>query len=250
MKNGTAIKMAGLTKVYRLSRQREVAALDSLDLEIKEGEIFGLLGPNGSGKTTAIKLTLGLLFPTSGTVEVFGESSQGVAIKNQIGYLPENPYYYRYLTGPELLAFYGSLFDMEKEKMRERRAKLLQTVGLDKAAHLSLKHYSKGMLERIGLAAALLNDPKLLILDEPTTGLDPIGSREIRGLLLQLRDEGKTILLSSHYLSEVERVSSRVGILHQGKLLDIGELKALMIKWKTDNIEDLFVKVITWSKHS
>ncbi len=247
MEKSVALRIKELTKIFHIGKNKDVTALDNLSLEIEEGEIFGLLGPNGSGKTTALKLILGLLFPTKGEVEIFGRNNQDISTKNDIGYLPENPYYYRYLTGPELLRFYGEIFGMERDLLMERREKLLKLVGLHNSKHLSLKHYSKGMLERIGLAVALLNDPKFLILDEPTTGLDPIGSRETRDLLLELQSSGKTILLSSHYLSEIEKVSNRVGILHQGKLLALGSLPELMAKWQTNDIEDLFVKVIEWS---
>ena len=245
-----ALRIEGLTKIFHLGRNKNVVALDNLSLEIKEGEIFGLLGPNGSGKTTALKLILGLLFPTSGRIEILGRDHQNIEIKNEIGYLPENPYYYRYLTGPEILTFYGRIFGMTKEIIKEKKEKLLKLVGLYDKQNLSLKHFSKGMLERIGLAVAMLNDPKFLILDEPTTGLDPIGSRETRNLLLDLQAAGKTILLSSHYLSEIEKVSNRVGILHQGKLLTLGTISELMTQWKAEDIEDLFIKVIEWSKPS
>ncbi|MFH2069439.1 MAG: ABC transporter ATP-binding protein [Candidatus Omnitrophota bacterium] len=242
-----ALRIEGLTKIFHLGRHKDVTALDNLSLEIKEGEIFGLLGPNGSGKTTALKLILGLLFPTSGQIEILGRNYQEIEVRNDIGYLPENPYYYRYLTGPEILTFYGRIFGMTKETIEEKKEKLLKLVGLYDKQHLSLKHFSKGMLERIGLAVAMLNDPKFLILDEPTTGLDPIGSRETRNLLLDLQAAGKTILLSSHYLSEIEKVSSRVGILHRGKLLALGTISELMTQRKAENIEDLFIKVIEWS---
>ncbi len=242
-----ALRIEGLTKVFHPGRKKDVVALDNLSLEIKEGEIFGLLGPNGSGKTTALKLVLGLLFPTSGRIEIRGRDHQEIEVKNDIGYLPENPYYYRYLTGPEILTFYGRLFGMPKEILKDKNEELLKLVGLHDKKNLSLKHFSKGMLERIGLAVALLNDPKFLILDEPTTGLDPIGSRETRNLLLNLQEAGKTILLSSHYLSEIEKVSNRVGILHQGKLLALGTISELMSQWKAEDIEDLFIKVIEWS---
>ena len=248
--NGAAIILEELSKVYRLSRHRSIIALDSLSLEIREGEIFGLLGPNGSGKTTALKLILGLLFPTRGRVTVFGRDVSLMEVKASIGYLPEHPYYYRYLSGRELIEFYGGIFGLPKEMLDERCAELLKLVGLEKAGELPLKNYSKGMLERVGLASALVNDPTFLILDEPTTGLDPIGSRDTRDLLLRLRGEGKTILLSSHYLSEVERVSDRVGILHQGKLMDVGNIRELMTKWQAEDIENLFIKVIECSNQS
>lgn len=239
-----ALSVEGLTKVFQPDRSRRIVALDGLDLAIAEGEIFGLLGPNGSGKSTAIKLMLGLLFPTAGRVRIFGRDNDELAVKAAIGYLPENPYYYRYLTGPELLDFYGAIYGIPAAEIPARREEMLALVGLERARHQPLRNYSKGMLERIGLASALLNNPRFLILDEPTTGLDPIGSREMRNLFLRLRDEGKTILLSSHYLSEVERICGRVGILHRGRLMDIGAIGDLMSKWGAENVEDLFIKVI------
>ncbi len=237
------LKIENLTKVFHLGRKKDVSAVNSLSLEIKEREIFGLLGPNGSGKTTTLKLLLGLIFPTSGQIKIFGKDSADITVKRFLGYLPENPYYYRYLTGAELLNFYGQIFELRPDVLKEKREDLLKLVGLAKVRRLTLKHYSKGMLERIGLAVALLNDPKFLILDEPTTGLDPIGNRETRDLILKLQAEGKTILLSSHYLSEVERVCNRIGIMHQGRLLACGRLPELITSWQAEDIEDLFVKV-------
>jgi len=240
----TVIKIENLTKIYRLSGRRKVVGLLSFNLEIKEGEIFGLLGPNGSGKTTLFKTILGLISPTKGKVNILGKDAADVAVKKEIGFLPENPYYYEYLTGPELLNFYGDIFDLPENVKKKRSDELLSTVGLAKAKDMALGNYSKGMLERIGLACALLNDPKLLILDEPTTGLDPIGGRESRDLLMKLKSEGKTILLSSHFLSEAEKICDRIGILHQGKLLVVGELKKLLQEEKAESFEDLFIKIV------
>ncbi len=238
------IKIENLTKIYHLSKRREVIALRDFNLEIEEGEIFGLLGPNGSGKTTLLKTMLGLTSPTKGKVEILGKRMDNVEVKKDIGFLPENPYYYEYLTGSELLDFYGDIFDLPENIKRRRSQELLSTVGLTKVKHMALGNYSKGMLERIGLACALLNDPKLLILDEPTTGLDPIGGRETRDLLLRLKKEGKTILLSSHFLSEVERICDRIGILNQGELLAVGRLKELLKERKTETFEDFFIKTV------
>ena len=240
----TIIEIKNLTKIYKLSGKRKVIGLLNFNLEIKEGEIFGLLGPNGSGKTTLFKTILGLISPTKGKVEILGKDAANVAVKKEIGFLPENPYYYEYLTGPELLNFYGDIFDLPENVKRKRSDELLSTVGLAKAKHMALGNYSKGMLERIGFACALLNDPKLLILDEPTTGLDPIGGRESRDLLMKLKGEGKTILLSSHFLSEAEKICDRVGILNQGKLLVVGELKKLLQEEKAESFEDLFIKIV------
>jgi len=187
---------------------------------------------------------LGLIFPTRGKVEIFGKEIGDIGVKRKIGFLPENPYYYEYLTGPELLDFYGDIFELPKRTKKKRSDELLSRVGLAELKHLALRNYSKGMLERIGLACALINDPKLLILDEPTTGLDPIGGRETRDLLLKLKEQGKTILLSSHFLSEVEKICDRIGILDQGNLLAIGRLKELLKEKKTETFEDLFIKII------
>ena len=238
------IETKDLTKIYYLGRKKEVVGLNRVNLSIEEGEIFGILGPNGSGKTTCLKLLLGILFPTSGQAYIMGKTPFDVEMKKNVGFLPENPYYYDYLTGPELLRFYAKLFDIPPDITRKRIDELLELVNLSEAKRLSLKHYSKGMLERIGLAAALINDAKILILDEPTTGLDPIGCKETRDLLLKLKGQGKTILLSSHFLSEVERVCDRIAIFHRGNLLAVGGLDELLSQYNAENLEDLFVKTI------
>ena len=236
------VRTEDLTKVYQLGRNRKIVGLDSLNLQIYKGEIFGLIGPNGSGKTTALKLLLGLLFPTKGKVSIFGNNVESMRVKKDIGYLPESPYYYQYLTPVELLNFYAEIFELKDRK--ERIEELLGIIGLKEARKLKLTHFSKGMLERIGLGVALLNDPSLLILDEPTTGLDPIGSRETRDLFLKLKEEGKTILLSSHYLSEIEKISDRIGILYKGRLLALGGLQELFEKNGVKDVENLFIKII------
>lgn len=233
-----------LTKVYTLGRNKTVTALNKVSMSVEEGEIFGILGPNGSGKTTCLKLLLGIVFPTDGSITVMGKNQYSVIVKKNIGFLPENPYYYDYLTGPEILKFYGKLFDMSASLITQRTDELLNLVNLQDARNLSLRHYSKGMLERIGLAASLINDPKILILDEPTTGLDPIGCKETRDLLIKLQQAGKTILLSSHFLSEVERVCTRIVIFHKGNLLTTGTLGDLLTQYRAENLEDLFVKAI------
>ncbi|MCM8762343.1 MAG: ABC transporter ATP-binding protein [Candidatus Omnitrophica bacterium] len=238
------IETRGLSKIYTLGKNRQVVALNNVTIGIEEGEIFGILGPNGSGKTTCLKLLLGIIFPTEGEIEIMGENQYSVTAKKNIGFLPENPYYYDYLTGPEILMFYGKLFDIPVSVISSRTEELLHLVGLYDARNLALKHYSKGMLERIGLAASLINDPKILILDEPTTGLDPIGCKETRDLLIKLNQAGKTILLSSHFLSEVERVCTRIAIFHRGYLLSSGTLDGLMKDYQAENLEDLFVKTI------
>ncbi len=223
------VETRNLTKVYRdFWGRQKVRALRALDLEIRRGEIFGLLGPNGSGKTTTIKLLLGLLFPTSGQALVFGRDATDVSKNERLGYLPEESYLYRFLNAEETLDFYGRLFDMPAKVRRQRAAELITMVGLNKDKRRQLKEYSKGMARRIGLAQALINDPELILLDEPTSGLDPIGTREIKDLILRLKAEGKTVLMSSHLLADVEDVCDRIAILHQGELKELGRVDSLL----------------------
>lgn len=223
------IETRNLSKVYRdFWGRQKVRALKALDMEVRRGEIFGLLGPNGSGKTTTIKLILGLLFPTSGRALVFGKDATDVSKNERIGYLPEESYLYKFLNAVETLDFYGRLFDMPADRRRERVNELIAMVGLDWAKRRQLKEYSKGMTRRIGLAQALINDPELILLDEPTTGLDPIGTREMKDLILRLRDEGKTILMCSHLLADVQDVCDRIAILHQGELKELGRVDRLL----------------------
>lgn len=223
------VETRNLGKIYRdFWGRKKVNALKSLDLEVRKGEIFGLLGPNGSGKSTTIKLMLGLLFPTAGRVFVFGKEATDVTKNERIGYLPEESYLYKFLNAEETLDFYGRLFDMSAEVRRERTEKLIQMVGLQRARRRQLREYSKGMTRRIGLAQALINEPEFLVLDEPTTGLDPIGTREMKDLILRLREEGKTILLCSHQLADVQDVCDRVAILHQGELKELGRVDSLL----------------------
>jgi ABC-2 type transport system ATP-binding protein len=193
------IETRSLTKVFRDFWGRpKVRALNALDLQIRRGEIFGLLGPNGSGKSTTIKLLLGLLFPSSGQALVFGKDATDVAKNERIGYLPEESYLYKFLNAEETLDFYGRLFNMTPQVRKQRIEHLIQLVGIQHARRRQLREYSKGMTRRIGLAQALINDPELILLDEPTSGLDPIGTREMKDQILKLRDEGKTVLMSSH----------------------------------------------------
>jgi ABC-2 type transport system ATP-binding protein len=223
------IATQNLSKVYRDFWGREkVRALKALDLEIRRGEVFGLLGPNGSGKTTTMKLLLGLLFPTRGKALVFGREATDVAKNERIGYLPEESYLYRFLTAEETLDFYGRLFDMPAEVRRKRAAELIERVGLSGAKRRPLREYSKGMTRRIGVAQALINDPELVLLDEPTSGLDPIGTREMKDLILELKDRGKTVVMCSHLLADVEDVCDRIAILHQGELKELGRVDALL----------------------
>ena len=223
------VETRNLSKVYRdFWGRQKVRALKALDLEIRRGEVFGLLGPNGSGKTTTIKLLLGLLFPTSGQALIFGRDATDVRKNERLGYLPEESYLYRFLNAEETLDFYGRLFDMPAATRKKRAAELITMVGLDRAKRRQLREYSKGMARRIGLAQALINDPELVMLDEPTSGLDPIGTREIKDLILRLKAEGKTVLMSSHLLADVEDVCDRIAILHEGELKELGRVDSLL----------------------
>jgi ABC-2 type transport system ATP-binding protein len=229
MAGESVIETRALAKEYRDFWGRpKVRALKGLDLEIKQGEIFGLLGPNGSGKTTTIKLLLGLLFPTDGQALVFGKDATDVAKNQRIGYLPEESYLYRFLNAEETLEFYGRLFDLPNDVLRGRVDELIKLVGLDRARKRQLKEYSKGMTRRIGLAQALINEPELILLDEPTSGLDPIGTREMKDMILQLRDQGKTVVMCSHLLADVQDVCDRIAILHQGELKELGRVDMLL----------------------
>jgi ABC-2 type transport system ATP-binding protein len=229
MESDVVIETRNLTKVYRdFWGRQKVRALKALDLEVRRGEVFGLLGPNGSGKTTTIKLLLGLLFPTSGQALVFDRDATEVTKNERIGYLPEESYLYRFLNAEETLDFYGRLFNMSRAERRQRTFDLIEMVGLTWARKRPLKEYSKGMVRRIGLAQALINDPKLILLDEPTTGLDPIGTREMKDLILKLRDEGKTVLMCSHLLADVQDVCDRIAILFQGELKELGRVDNLL----------------------
>jgi len=229
MSSEVIVETRNLSKVYRdFWGRQKVRALKALDLEIRRGEIFGLLGPNGSGKTTTIKLLLGLLFPTSGQALVFGRDATDVSKNERLGYLPEESYLYRFLNAEETLDFYGRLFDMPAAVRKRRAAELIDLVGLNWAKRRQLKEYSKGMARRIGLAQALINDPELIMLDEPTSGLDPIGTREMKDLILKLKSEGKTVLMSSHLLADVQDVCDRIAILHQGELKELGRVDTLL----------------------
>jgi len=225
----TVIETRSLSKVYRdFWGRQKVRALKALDLTVYRGEIFGLLGPNGSGKTTTMKLLLGLLFPTSGQALVFGRDATEVTKNERLGFLPEESYLYKFLNAEETLDFYGRLFDMPAETRRRRAAELIELVGLSGARKRQLKEYSKGMTRRIGLAQALINDPELILLDEPTSGLDPIGTREIKDLIIRLKAQGKTILMCSHLLADVQDVCDRIAILHQGELKELGRVDSLL----------------------
>ena len=223
------IKIRNLSKIYRDFWGRpKVQALNSLSLDVQKGEVFGLLGPNGSGKTTTMKLLLGLLFPSGGDITILGETATNVEKNERIGYLPEESYLYRFLNAGETLDFYGRLFNMSKADRRERVDRYIEMVGLTHARHRQLKEYSKGMTRRIGLAQALINDPDLVLLDEPTTGLDPLGTRDMKDLILKLRDEGKTVVMCSHLLADVQDVCDRIAILYEGELKQLGRVEDLL----------------------
>ena len=222
---GVAIETKKLTKTYKSRLAGKVNVVDNLDLIVEEGEIFGFLGPNGAGKTTTIKMLLGIIYPTDGEGYVLGKEIGDMDVHRVISYLPERPYYYEHMTGMELLKFYGSLFGIYD---RDKFQKLLERVNLAADASKTISQYSKGMQQRVGLAQSLLNDPKLLFLDEPTAGLDPIAHTEIRDLILNFRDEGRTVFVSSHELSEVERICDRVAIIHFGKIVAQGRLDDLL----------------------
>ena len=228
-KKDVIIETRNLSKVYKDFWGRpKVNALESLDLEVRRGEIFGLLGPNGSGKSTTIKLILGLLFPTSGQALVFDKDASDVSKNERIGYLPEESYLYKFLNAEETLDFYGRLFNMSAGRRKQRVRDLIKLIDIEWAKRRQLKEYSKGMTRRIGLAQALINDPELIVLDEPTTGLDPIGTREMKDLIVRMRDQGKTILMCSHLLADVQDVCDRIAILHQGELKEMGAVENLL----------------------
>lgn len=229
MENPPAIQAADLRKTFRdFWRRPRVEAVRGISFAVPAGQVFGLLGPNGSGKSTTIKMILGLLFPTAGRLEVLGASPRSVAVKSRIGYLPEESYLYPHLTAAETLAFYARLFRLPRAVARDRIGQLLEMIGLAHARNRPVGEFSKGMARRIGLAQALLNDPDLVILDEPTAGLDPQGTRQVKDLLLALAARGKTVLLTSHLLADVEDVCAQVAILFNGRLLAQGPLDALL----------------------
>lgn len=227
----TAIRAENLSKTFRDFWHRpRVEAVRSISFEIPAGQVFGLLGPNGSGKSTTLKMILGLLFPTAGNLKVLGDSPRAVAVKQRIGYLPEESYLYPHLTPYETLAFYARLFRLPAATARERIEQLLEMIGLAHARHRPVGEFSKGMARRLGLAQALLNDPDLVILDEPTSGLDPQGTRQVKDLILALAARGKTVLLSSHLLADVEDVCRQIAILFNGRILARGTLDELLVQ--------------------
>jgi ABC-2 type transport system ATP-binding protein len=225
-----AIRTEALTKDYLVGfwRKRPHRALDRLTLEVRRGEVFGFLGPNGAGKTTTLKLLMQLIYPTAGRAEILGQPVGSVAVKRRIGYLPENPYFYDNLTAEELLEYFAGLFGYRGAERRARAARLLDRVGIGPERRWQLRKFSKGMIQRVGIAQALVNDPEVIFLDEPMSGLDPLGRREIRSLILALRDEGRTVFFSSHILSDAEALCSRVAILANGRLVADGTLADLL----------------------
>ena len=224
-----AVQINNLTKVFPVPfRKEKVIAVNDLSLCVEAGEVYGLIGPNGSGKSTTMKVLLGLISATSGSSAVFGLSSSETASRGSVGFLPENPYFYKYLTGAETLSFYGKLCGLSRRKIKERTSELLSLVDLENAKDRRLGGYSKGMLQRIGLAQALVGDPRLVVLDEPTAGVDPAGSRKIRDLIIELKQRGISVILSSHLLEQVQEVCDRVGIIFEGKLVKEGKLEELI----------------------
>jgi ABC-2 type transport system ATP-binding protein len=221
-----AIEILDLEKSYQVGfwRKRAKVALRPLRLTIEEGEVFGFLGPNGAGKTTTLKLLMGLVFPTAGTARILGRDLDDPQVKSQIGFLPEQPYFYDHLTARELLNYYGQLSGVPAKGRGARVEQMLDRVGLSDSAGVQLRKFSKGMLQRVGLAQAILHDPKLVFLDEPMSGLDPMGRREVRDMIQQLRHEGKTVFFSTHILSDAEALCDRVGVIHQGELRGVGAI--------------------------
>ena len=223
------IKIEDLSKVFVTSfRRKKIAALKGLTMDVKKGETFGFLGPNGAGKTTTLKILMGLIYPTSGKAWIMGRELGDVSVKKKLGFLPEQPYFYDYLTAGEFLDFYGRLFSIGRADRQSRIVSLLDMVGLSHARDLQLRKFSKGMLQRIGIAQALVNDPELVVLDEPMSGLDPIGRKEVRDIIMRLKEQGKTIFFSTHILPDVEVICDRVGILVKGELRATGTVAELL----------------------
>ncbi len=236
----TAIEIKNITKIYKSGfLQKKIKAVDNVNLEVEEGAIFGFLGPNGAGKTTTIKILTGLIFPSSGTASVFGKKVPDVNIMKRVGYLPEHPSFYSHLTGYELLDFYARIFGLNPGERLKRIHSLVENVGLGKAADLRISSYSKGMVQRLGIAQALVNEPDLLIFDEPMEGLDPIGRKDVKDIMLELKKNGKTVFFSTHILPDIEAVCDRVGMLLSGRLVSVGIVDELI----KDSLETLVVKV-------
>jgi ABC-2 type transport system ATP-binding protein len=224
-----AIEILGLEKTYSVGfwRKRPKRALHPLQLTVEDGEIFGFLGPNGAGKTTTLKLLMGLVFPTAGSARILGREWTDPSVKAQIGFLPEQPYFYDYLTAHELLEYYGQLSGVPAKQRRQRVEQVLDQVGLHDVQGVQLRKFSKGMLQRVGIGQAILHDPKLVFFDEPMSGLDPMGRREVRDLMEQLKQQGKTVFFSTHILSDAEALCDRVAIIHKGELRGVGAVEDL-----------------------
>jgi ABC-2 type transport system ATP-binding protein len=242
--SGPAIETENLTKEYPYGflHLKKKTSLEGLTLQVETGEVFGFLGPNGAGKSTTIKLLMGLIFPTSGHARLLGKPISDVAMHRNIGYLPEQPYFYDYLTAAEVLDYFAKFFDFSAQERHERVQRMLKKVGLETAGKIQLRKYSKGMLQRVGLAQAILHDPPLVILDEPMSGLDPVGRREVRDIILELKRAGKTILFSTHILPDAEMLCDRVGVLVGGKLQGVGAPGEL-VGIRAQEVEILF----TWA---
>ena len=246
------IKTEGLGMEFRVGfLRKKVTALKGLTLEVKKGEVFGFLGPNGAGKTTTLKILMGLIYPTSGKAWIMGRDIRDVDVKKGLGFLPEQPYFYEYLTAREFMDFYGRLFGIRKGERAARAAELLEMVGLSHAVDLQLRKFSKGMQQRIGIAQALINDPELIILDEPMSGLDPIGRKEVRDIMMGLKEKGKTIFFSTHILPDVEVICDRVGILVKGELRAtgtvgemLGSMEARMVEMTMEGLGPDDVKAV------
>ena len=239
------IEIENLTKDYEVGffKKRKVRALDDLSLTVSRGQIFGFLGGNGAGKTTTIKILMGLLYPTSGTARILENDIADVAMHQRIGYCPENPYFYDYLTASELMKYFGELFGLDGNERKRRAADLLSKVGLEeKDWNKQLRKFSKGMLQRVGLAQALINEPEIVFFDEPMSGLDPIGRREIRELILELREKGTTVFMSTHILSDVEALCDEVAILRGGRLTAMGKLDELLAKQGENQVFEVSLK--------
>jgi ABC-2 type transport system ATP-binding protein len=238
---GAVIEIENLTKDYPFGflHLKKKTSLEGLTMKVEDGEVFGFLGPNGAGKSTTIKLLVGLIFPTAGTAHILGKPISDIGMHRDIGYLPEQPYFYDYLTAAELLDYFARFHDLAAPDRRERVQRMLKKVGLETAGKIQLRKYSKGMLQRVGLAQAILHDPKVVILDEPMSGLDPVGRREVRDIILELKRDGKTVLFSTHILSDAEMLCDRVGVIVGGKLRGVGA-PAELVGMKSRSMEILF----------
>jgi ABC-2 type transport system ATP-binding protein len=234
----TIVQVENLRKVFRIGFWgRRVTAVDGLSLEVRRGEVFGFLGPNGAGKTTTLKILMGLIYPSSGVAALLGRPIGDPVAKANVGFLPEAPYFYDYLTGREFLRFYGHLFGLWGGALEKRVDELLEIVGMTHARDLQLRKFSKGMLQRVGIAQALINDPELIVLDEPMSGLDPIGRKEVRDLILHLKESGKTVMFSSHILHDAEMLCDRVAMIMKGRLVACGPVSELIAQGTTHEVE-------------